>query len=143
MSIPPAVATRAVYEVKLAACGELLAGGDFGAVLASVNPAIADAPMWSLPDLLLLKGRALLEGASGKADLLAAGAALMRLPIHFPDDELAPEGLYWAALLHARIDRPVKATQLLAECLAHARISDALRRQAHEELSRLQGDSSL
>lgn len=141
-AIPPSIATRQVYSIKVAACTELLAASAFDAVLASVNQALTQCPMETMPDLFLLKGRTLLERASDRGDLLAAGAALMRVAIHFPDDERAPKALFWAARVHGRLDRPDKAIQLLDECLAHARISDALRQQAEADLSRLKDKPS-
>ena len=136
-AIPPSIATGQVYGIQVMACRELLEAKAFDAVLASVEQAVADCPTEVLPDLLLLKGRALLARASDRDDLLASGAALMRVPIHFPDHQQAPEALFWAARVHERLERRDKAVQLLEECLAHARVSQALRQQAEAELSRL------
>jgi hypothetical protein len=61
----------------------------------------------------------------------------MRVAIHFADDERAAEGLFWAAKVHQRIERPDKAGQLWKECLAHDRTSPTIRRRAEAELARL------
>jgi len=102
-----------------------------------VDAALTDCPLEVMPELLLLKGQSLLDQASDRRELLRAGSAFMRLAIHFADDRRAPQGLFGAAKVHQRIDRPDKAIQLLQECLAHAKIEAALRAEATAELDRL------
>jgi len=141
-AIPAGIGTAAVYRIRVAACAELLAAGALEDLLDSVNQAAADCPLEVLPELLFLKGRALLERASNREDLLIAGTTLMRVAIHFPDDARAPEALFWAAKVHERLDRRGKAVQLLNECLNHARVSQSVRQRAEADLLRLEQEPS-
>ena len=138
IAIPPSIGTAAVYGVWLGACRRLLDAGEHQEVLDTINLALGDCPLEVVPDLLLLKGGALLGRSSSLQDLLRSGSAFMRVAIHFADDERAARGLFWAARVHERLERPDKAAQLLNECLAHARISAALRDRAEAELARLE-----
>ncbi|MCH7814573.1 MAG: hypothetical protein IID40_11205 [Planctomycetes bacterium] len=135
--IDPSIGTAAVFDLKIGACYQLLDAGRHAEVQATASDALSDCPMEVMPDLLLLKGRALLAGADGRQDLLDAGAAFMRVVIHFGDRAQAGQGLLWAARVHRRLDRPAKAVQLLEECLAHAPADGTLRRQAEAELERI------
>ena len=83
-----------------------------------------------LPDFLLLKGETLLRTASTRDDLIRAAWPFLRAAIHFRDSPQAPEGLYGAALVLERVGRTDKAVDLLAECLAHKRISEQVRTMA-------------
>ncbi|MCP4250712.1 MAG: tetratricopeptide repeat protein [bacterium] len=135
--IDPSIGTAAVFGLKIGACYQLLDAGRHADVLATASDALSDCPMEVMPDLLLLKGRALLAGANGRQDLLDAGAAFMRVVIHFGDSAQAGDALLWAARVHERLDRTAKAVQLLEECLAKAPADGPLHRQAEAELERI------
>ena len=137
--IPLAIATAGVYAPKIAALDRLRNDGERDEVLVSVEAMAPRCPPEVLPGLLLLKGRTLLDDAADRQSLLRAGLAFMRVAIHFPGHELAPEALFWAAEVHERIERPGKAAQLLNECLAHDRTNEPLRGRARAERERLAG----
>ena len=137
-TIPAPIASRRAYAVKEAALRRLLAEGQTDAVLTEADRAMENCPLEVMPDLLLLKGQTLMADTEDRETLLQAAAVLMRVPIHFPDDERAPEALLWAARAHRRLGLNEQAKRLLNECLAHARTTDALRPQAEAELARLE-----
>lgn len=137
VDIPASIGSRSVYRIKAAALERLLADDQVEAVLSHATQAMETCPRSVLPDLLLLKGQALLKRSNDREDLLRAGSAFMRIPIHFPDHDSAPAGLLWAATVHEKLDRTAKAIQLLDECLAHPLLTDSLRHQAERHRSRL------
>ena len=95
-----------------------------------------------VPDLLLLKARALLEGGTRKEEWVRAGWAFMRVVIHFKDDPAAAEGLLGAAQVYERIGRADKAITLLSECVDHASASEAVAQEARAALDRLRANIS-
>jgi hypothetical protein len=106
-------------------------------VLEAVEQLRPYCPSEALPDLLLLKGRTLLNRGGDREDLLRAGLSFMRVVIHFPDHDLAPEALIEAAEVHERLELPVPAIRLLNECLAHQRTSEPQRQRAEAHRARL------
>ncbi|MFQ5490234.1 MAG: hypothetical protein ACE5GE_05885 [Phycisphaerae bacterium] len=137
LDIPMEVATRRVYAVKIAALQDMAKNGRTDSVLISVEAALNDCPVGIMADLLMLKGRVLLDRQADRDDLLAAGLCFMKVAIHFPDDPRAAHALYWAARVHDKLGLPDKSAQLLSECLAHSRIDDELQSRAQAELDRV------
>ncbi len=135
--IPPLIATREVYRIKRRALGLLLDGGKAGMVLDIIDGELADAPMPVLPEMLLIKARALEASAKTDEDRMRAAWAALRVVIHYADDELAPEALLLASEVHEQIGRAPIAAQLIEECLGHAQLTAAVRKQAEERMERL------
>ncbi len=135
--IPPLIATRAVYRVTRQALEVLLDRGDTEAVLGRVNDDLKAAPEKALPELLLVKARALLAAANDDESVIRAGWAAMRIVIHYADDELAPQALLLASLIHERMGLAPTAARLLDECLNHGRLTAAVRDEANARLQRL------
>lgn len=139
LTLPAAVRTPEVYAIQLRALRESLGTGAVEPLeLAGLNRAMRDCPRAMLPEFLLLKGETLLRTASTRDDLIRAAWPFLRAAIHFPDSQQAPEGLYGAALVLERIGRTDKAVDLLAECLAHKRISEEVRTTAEAARARMQ-----
>lgn len=136
--IPPIVASRAAYGVKAGALLHWGAGGHWSDVLALVNADLAGAPPAILPELLMVKARALSAMGQDDDTLIRAGWAAMRVVIHYADDPLAPEALLLTASVEERIGRVPTALQLLDECLQHARITAPVRDEAMNLKNRLQ-----
>ncbi|MCH7527600.1 MAG: hypothetical protein IID39_09195 [Planctomycetes bacterium] len=90
-----------------------------------------------MPELLLVKARALLRAASDEDDLVRVGWAAMRIVLHYPDDPRTPEALMVAAKVHERIGRAPTALKLLGECIGHRAVTADLRRQAEADVERL------
>ncbi len=131
LTMSVAIRTPEVYAIQLRALRESLGAGEVEpSELAGLNHAIRDCPRAMLPDFLLLKGETLLRTASTRDDLIRAAWPFLRAAIHFRDSPQAPEGLYGAALVLERVGRTDKAVDLLAECLAHKRISEQVRTTA-------------
>jgi len=138
LTFPVAVRTPGVYSIQLRALRESLGVGEVEpSELAGLNHAIRDCPRAMLPDFLLLKGETLLRTATTHDDLIRAAWPFLRAAIHFRDSPQAPEGLYGAALVLERIGLTDKAVELLAECLAHRRISEQIRTTAEAARSRM------
>ncbi len=142
LEVSPAIAAPGAYAVKTLALDRLRANGESDAVLSAVETMLMGCPDTVLPDLLLLKGRALLDRSADRRDLLAAGLAFMRVAIHFSDHALAPEALYWGAKVHEQLERPQQAARLLSECLAHKLIAPELRDRAEVLREKLSGGSA-
>lgn len=136
--IPPIVASRSAYAAKSDALLHWGSNGHWPAVLTLVDADLANAPRAILPELLMVKARAL--AATGKSEdaLIRAGWTAMRVVIHYPDDPLAPEALLLTAEIEERIGRVPTALQLLVECINHGRIAAAVRDQAMNLKKRLQ-----
>jgi len=138
--IPEELRCRRVYSIRLEAIKSLLQSGASSIDLTSVDRDIADCPESVLPGFLLLKGRALLETASTRQQVIRASWPLMRVAIHMPHSAEAAEALYYAARALERLGRPDKAIRLLKECLEHQGLDPATRRLALEVVTRLQPD---
>ncbi|HEY3246536.1 MAG TPA: hypothetical protein VGM03_24590 [Phycisphaerae bacterium] len=146
--LAPAVATAPLdadaagataYRLKLDALGHLR-GTDLRAeVLSDIEEALESAPQAILPDLLLMKGRILLEDGKDRDTYIRAGWAFMRVAIHFPDDARAPEGLLGAAQVYERLGVPDKAVALVRECLASKPATETTREHARALQERLGG----
>lgn len=135
--VPLAVASRLVYGAKSRAYTRRLAVGEQEQVLAAANAELLTAPLAVLPELLLIKARALLAAARTPEESARAAWAAMRIAIHYPDDPLVPEALLLSAEVHERLERLPTAGRLLEECLQHPRVLPAHRDQAAARLERL------
>jgi len=142
MSIPPEARSQRVYETHLYALRAALGDGVAPELLDGLDRAVRDCPDEALPGLMLLKGEALMTTATTHEDIIRASWPFLRVAIHFPDDPLAADGLYRAALALERLGREDKAMELLEECLGHERVTDPTRKLAESARLRLQpGDS--
>ncbi len=135
--IPPKVASRGAYRIKADALQRQIPDGRGRDVVAEVDRAMLIAPYEVLPELLLVKARALLHAASNEDDLVRVGWAAMRIVLHYPDDPRTPEALMVAAKVHERIGRAPTALKLLGECIGHRAVTADLRRQAEADVERL------
>ncbi len=135
--IPLAVSTRPAYRVRAAALRRWAEGGSTEAALKEVDADLLSAPYEVLPELLLLKAELLKDSADDSESLIRAGWAAMRIPIHYPKDERAPEALLLAARVCEQLGRRPTALQLLDECTAHPRIGNEVRDRASEARDRL------
>jgi hypothetical protein len=123
----------ALRSVQVDALRLLLDGGRQAEVVAAADRLLADGPEPLVPELLLLKGRALYAEAleSGSQEMFKqAGLAFMRVAIHYPSDARSGEALLWAARVHERIQRPAQAVQLLRECLGRPDLAVGTRSDA-------------
>ncbi len=92
-----------------------------------------------MPDLLLLKGRAQLESATTREEIVRAGWTFMRVAAHYPGDSRAADALLSAAEVHERINRKDKAKALLEECVKHPAVRAETRAAAEQKLAALGG----
>jgi hypothetical protein len=138
LTIPPKAQSPHTFSVLLDAMKSTFEFNAATESLTALDGAIRDCPPSLLPGFLLLKGQTLLGMASTREDLIRAAWAFMRVPIHFRDNALAPEGLRRAALTLERIGRVDKAVDLLKECLGHKLVTTDTRRSAEKTLLRLQ-----
>jgi hypothetical protein len=138
MSIPPEARSQRVYETQLRALRMALEEGVDPELLIGLDRAVRDCPDNTLPGLMLLKGETLMATATTREDIIRATWPFFRIVIHFPDDPLAADGLYRAALALERLGREDKSTELLEECLAHEHVTDATRGLAESARARLQ-----
>lgn len=137
LDLPASIATAPVCRVKLAAIQGLIKRGAADLALNSLESTVDQMPAETLPEALILKGRALAARGSERDDLLAAGLAFMRVAIHFESNPLAPTALYEAARIHERIHRPEQAMTLYRECAEHPLTDDAVRAEAESDVARL------
>jgi hypothetical protein len=142
MPIPEALRCERSYDVVAAALRQAAEDGVDGEWLGGLDRAIRDCPFASLPDLLLLKGRILLQQADTRQDMIRAGWPFMRVAIHMPDDPRAAEGLLGAAEVVERIGRTDQAVELLEECLAHMAATDETKKAARASLARIRPGGS-
>ncbi len=138
MSSPPEARSRRVYETQLHALRAALGDGVDPELLASLDRAVRDCPESALPGLMLLRGETLMTTATTREDIVRASWPFLRVAIHFPDDPLAADGLYRAALALERLGREDKAVELLEECLGHEGLTDQTRQMAESARARLQ-----
>jgi len=139
LRLPAAIRNARTYAIQTAALQAALEADPPGEAFVWLNQAIRDADDGVVPDLLLLKGRALLKTAKSDDDVIRAGWAFMRVVVHYPRDVRAAQALYDAARVHERIGRPQKAIALLKECLQRGDAPPALKTEAQQALSRLGG----
>lgn len=137
MRLPEPIRNERTGSIQRAALESLLPVEAGAGWFAWMDQAIVDSVDAVAPDLLLLKGRALLESAKTREDVLRAGWAFMRVVIHFAGDVRAAEALLGAAEVHERIGRPDKAVRLLEECLALANADPETVEKARSSLERL------
>jgi hypothetical protein len=105
--------------------------------LVALDGFIRHCPEEMLPQALLLKGRALLETAQTRDELVRASWPFLRVAIHMTENPLAAEGLLGAAEVMEALDRPDKAVELLEECLAHQAATQATKDCARKALERI------
>ncbi len=137
LPLPADAASEGAYWIKLDAFDQLLKTEQRPQVLLDIDDAIELAPLSVLPDVLLLKARALYEDAHGRDDFVRAGWAYMRVAIHFRDDGRSAEGLLGAARVYERLELPEKAAELLRECLGHRHATEPTKERARSALERL------
>lgn len=137
LAIPPRAYLSRTCGIQLRALASVIQDHATGAVVPGLNRVIENCPENALAEALLLKGRVLLSRASTREEIIRAAWPFLRIPIHFPDDPLAPDGLYGAALALERLERPNKALALLEECARHPRISPETRRRVDVARERL------
>lgn len=127
------------WPVRIAALRVLARTERWPAVLPAVEAGLAEADEHLLPELLNLKGRALLGTAATRDDHLAGALAHMRVVVHFPDSPFCAESLYQAAWAHEQIGRPSQAAALYKECAERANVEPELRSRAAAAAARLGG----
>lgn len=106
-------------------------------LLVGLDHSIRHAPDSVLADFLILKGRASMQIARSREDVLRASWSFLRAAIHFPDTPSAAEGLFLAAGALERADKRDQASRLLDECLTHEQVSDETRARAEAARKRL------
>jgi hypothetical protein len=141
MRIPAPVRSPRAYQMQLSAMEKAFTEATDSA-LSGLDHAIEDCPNEQLPDFLLLKGRLLLNSAETREEIIRASWPFLRVAIHMPGDPRAAEGLLGAAAALERLGRPVKARQLLEECLAHPSVADEVRSEAEAAMKRLTAESA-
>jgi hypothetical protein len=130
LPVPAPARTERVYAVILRAMQDVFAATPAALNMSTLDRAIRDCPENSLPGFLLLKGDILLQSAQSPEQIMHAAWAFLRVPIHTPDNELAPKALLEASRAMQALKRPDQAKTLLAECLNHPKITDEVRQQA-------------
>lgn len=128
--VPAPARTERVYGVILQAMKDLFAATPTSLALSTLDRAIRDCPDRSLPGFLLLKGQVLLHSATTRAQLIHAAWSFMRVPIHMPNDDLAPKALLEAAIVLHKLEKVQEAKALLVECYNHPKASPEIRSQA-------------
>lgn len=134
--VPATLRTARVYASMRTALEQRLSSSVSPSALSALDRAMVDCPAEMLPDFLLLKGRTLFRRASSREEFIRASWPFLRVVVHMPDDPRAAEGLLGAARCLERLNRRDKAAELLRECLAHRRVSEAVAREARDELQR-------
>lgn len=130
--IPAGARTSHVYEIVLLAMKDVMQDAD--AILSghALERAIRDCPDASLPGFLVLKGEWGMRSAANREQMIHAAWAYLRVPIHFPDHELAPKALLGATRVLYKLGRNSDATTLLAECAKHPKLSPSLLKEVEE-----------
>ncbi len=123
--------------VFVAAGDLLIENGEFAHVTQQVEKTVTEVQHELLPEILLLKSRALLASASNQEDYLSAALPAMRVVIHFPNHPLVGEGLILAAQAHQASGRSSQAKRLLEACIATEQSSSKTRNKAANLLKRL------
>ncbi len=130
LAVPAPARTEHVYGVILRAMQEVFTSMPGSLSLIALDRTIRDCPETKLPAFLILKGQLLLQSAQSREQIMHAAWAFLRVPIHMPNNELAPKALLEAARAMKALERPEQVQTLLAECLNHPRITDDLRKEA-------------
>ncbi len=125
------------YRLQMIAIRVEVKHEQYEVALGHVDQALAEAPEDFMPELLYLKGRCLLAGAKTREDYIRTGLALMRVVIHYPKSRFCAPSLYYAAVVHEKIDRSQKAAELYKACLELPGADDKLREQANNAMGRL------
>ena len=129
-----------VFAIQLAALTQALQDGPTTEELVGLDGLIERCPEAMLPGALLLKGEVLLRTAQSREELIRAGWPFLRVAVHMPNDPRAAEGLFGAARALERLGRIDKAAELIAECLAHKKLTEETRKRAQAALERLQSE---
>lgn len=135
LDLPQPLRLDGLFGLVFHALTDVLSSDSGAAALEHLDRAIRDGPRSSLPDFLLLKGRTLMKAAQSSEDVMRASWPFLRIVAHLPSDPRAAEALYETALAMDRLNRRDKALELVHECLAHPRASDAVRAAAEEKLA--------
>jgi tetratricopeptide (TPR) repeat protein len=142
LRMPAAHMTARTLSIQLAALRAELAAKRYDDALVALDALIVDAPEPHLPDVLLLKARALLGTAQNERELLQAAMPAMRIVVHFPRSPAVGEGLLVAAEAHERTGRVTEAQRLLRECLRRGDVPDLVREEARLSLAKLSAQES-
>jgi len=137
LMMSPAIRTPRTGAIQLTAFRDILSGEPPPAAMKWLERAIGGGDASVLPDLLLLKGEALLRRATTNEDRLRAGWTFMRVAIHFSGDPRAAEGLIRAAEVHASVARKDRAKALLEEAIKHPEATPESRRKAEDAMRNL------
>jgi tetratricopeptide (TPR) repeat protein len=130
LAVPAPARTERVYGVVLRAMQEVFSGTPGTLSLGTLDQAIRDCPESSLPGFLLIKGQLLLQSARTREEIMHAAWAFLRVPIHMPNDELAPKALLEAARALYKLEKEEQARTLLVECYNHPKATPEIRKQA-------------
>ncbi len=128
--IPAPARTEHIYGVILRAMQDVFAATPTALTITILDRAIRDCPETSLPGFLVLKGQVLLQSAQSREQIIHAAWSFMRVPIHMPNDDLAPKALLEAARALHKLDKVEQANALLAECYNHPKATLEIRREA-------------
>ena len=129
-TVPAPARTEHIYGVLLRAMQDVFTTTPTALTVSTIDRAIRDCPEASLPGFLVLKGQLLLQSAQSREQIIHAAWSFMRVPIHMPNDDLAPKALLEAARALHKLEKPDQVKTLLAECYNHPKASPELRRQA-------------
>lgn len=129
LAVPAPARTTLIYGVLLRAMKEVARDAPSAVVLAALDRSMQDCPEASLPEFLMLKGQLLAQTAESREEWVHAAWAFLRVPIHMPDHELAPRGLFSAARIMQKLERTEQAKALLSECADHPRMDNVLRKE--------------
>lgn len=135
LDLPPSLRLEGLYVLVFQALADMLSAGSDATALGHLDRAIRDCPRSALPDFLLLKGRTLMKAAQSSEDVMRASWPFLRIVAHLPSDPRAAEALHETALAMDRLNRRDRALELVRECLAHPRVSAAVRAAAEESLA--------
>ncbi len=141
LAIPVHARTQRVYEIKLDAMTHALKQEPQPRMTEAIDEAIRTCPKKILPKFLLFKGKALLGVASNRDDLIRASWPLFRVVVHMAGTVEAAEGLYQAAVVMEKLNRPNKAIAMLEECLEHPRADESTKENARAALERLRASA--
>ena len=123
--------------VRLTAIEAVLAAGKPSAAAAAADKLLESIPEAMLPDVLMVKSRALLAAAQSPDECLASTLPALRIVIHYPDHELTGPALLLAATAHERSGRRADAVRLLRDILRRDRLPDAVKSEARARLEAL------
>jgi len=147
-SLPAGSLTPPEITQGLSAVQSLIDAGQFDEALrriddlqkAPVGPARADLYYWQARALLGKHKEE--DSAEARRDRQRAGLALMRVVIHFPGHQLAPECLHRAAEICVRHGQPGQASTLWSELIENYPAAVPWSDWARQEINRRRGPAS-